>query len=94
MYQRTLEELLNEPGDSFPKRSEKITIISGRTLTKTQNWHKAIVLVVINEKKQLRLYGWRKNKDGQWRVGQNFNISKGYAAKISEILDAFVTGAG
>ena len=67
-------------------------MLAGKTLTRTQSWHKAIVLVSVGNKKQLRLFGWRKNKDGEWRVGQKFNISKGYAAKISEILDAFVMG--
>ena len=90
MYRRTLVELLNEPGDTFPSRSS-IEIISGKTLARTGSWHKAIVLVRSGEKRQLRLYGWQRNKDGEWRVRQKFNISKGYAAKISEILDSFAT---
>lgn len=89
MFRQNLKDLLDESPDSFPKRSN-IKMLAGKTLTRTPKWHKAIVLVSIGEKAQLRLFGWRKNKEGEWRIAQKFNISKGYAAKISEILDAFV----
>ena len=90
MNRQTLAELLPEQGDTFPRRSS-IEIISGKTLAKTGSWHKAIVLAKTGDRMQLRLYGWQKNKDGEWRVRQKFNISKRYAAKVSEILDAFAT---
>ncbi|MHA2023839.1 MAG: hypothetical protein ACTSWQ_09280 [Candidatus Thorarchaeota archaeon] len=90
MFGATLEELLHEPAESFPSRST-IKILQGRTLVKTGTWHKAIVLIDMDGKKQLRLYGWNKNKENVWKVRQKFNISRRYAAKLAHILDAFAT---
>ncbi len=90
MFGKTLDELLTEPPETFPSKS-KIKILRGRTLAKTGTWHKAIVLVDLDGKTQLRLYGWNKNKEDVWKVRQKFNISKGYAAKIAHILDVFAT---
>lgn len=91
MYFKGLTELLNEPGDVFPKRSE-LVILRGKTLAKTPTWHKAAVLVKVGEKQQLRLYGWQRTKTGEWRVRQKFNIAKSYAPTIGEILEAFAQG--
>lgn len=88
VYFKGLSTLLDEPGDSFPRRSE-LKILRGRTLTKTPSWHKAIVLVELAKGRQLRLIGWQLNKEGEWRMRQKFNISKGYALNIAEICEAY-----
>ena len=80
--------MLDEPGDTFPKRS-KLEITRGKTLAKTPTWHKAAVLVEVGGKWQLRLLGWQLNKEGEWRLRQKFNISQGYAAQLAEILESF-----
>jgi len=90
MRRKSLTELLDEPGDAFPRRSS-IKIVCGKTLVKTSKWHKAVVLAEVDNKRQLRLCGWQETTDGEWRFRQKFNISKGYAARLSEILDAFAT---
>ncbi len=86
-----LEDLLDEPPESFPSRSS-VKILRGKTLTRIGKWHKAAVLVDSGGKKQLRLYGWRKSKEGIWKVIQKFNVSRGYAARVGAILDAFAIG--
>ena len=84
-----LTEMLNDPIEEFPV-SETIKVIAGKRLAKTGSWLKAILLVETGENKyQLRLYGWQKNKEGQWKVRQKFNISKGYAKNMAEIFQAF-----
>lgn len=88
MYFKGLNELLDELGEKFPKRSE-LTILRGKTLTRTPTWHKAVVLVEVGEKQQLRLYGWQRTKDGEWRVRQKFNIAKGYAFALAEVCEAY-----
>ncbi len=88
VYFKGLSTLLDEPGESFPKRSE-LKIIRGKTLTKTPSWHKAIVLVELAKSQQLRLVGWQRNKEGKWRMRQKFNIAKGYAFIIAEVLEAY-----
>ncbi len=88
MYFKGLVELLDEPGDRFPQRSN-LKILRGKTLTKTPTWIKAVVLVEVEGKPQLRLCGWQRKKEGEWRLSQKFNISRAYAIKISEILEAY-----
>ena len=88
MYFKGLETLLDESGDTFPRRSE-LKILRGKTLTKTPSWHKAIVLVELAKGRQLRLVGWQLNKEGEWRMRQKFNIAKGYAYTIAEVCEAY-----
>ncbi len=88
IYTKSLNEVLVESGDDF-NVGQGIEAIRGKTLTRTPTWLKAAVLVRVREKHQLRLYGWQKNKEGKWKVRQKFNISKGYAADLSEIIDLF-----
>ena len=88
VYFKGLSTLLDEPGESFPKRSE-LKILRGKTLTKTPSWHKAIVLVELKKGQQLRLVGWQRNKEGEWRMRQKFNIAKGYALEIAETCEAY-----
>jgi len=84
----SIEKLLNEEPASFPTGAA-VKVLRGRTMAKTATWFKAILLVDVGNKHQLRLYGWQKNKEGVWKVRQKFNISKGYSMRLSEILDAF-----
>ena len=81
-------ELLNDDTSEFPV-SKTIKVLAGKRLAKTSSWLKAIVLVETGNKKQLRLYGWQKNKEGVWKVRQKFNISKGYSQKLSTIFSSF-----
>ena len=82
-----IEELLPE-SEGFPV-SKEVKVIRGLKITKTSDWLKAIVLVDVGKKLQLRLYGWQKDKEGKYKVRQKFNISKGYAGKLGRILLAF-----
>ncbi len=82
-----IEEMLPET-EGFPTGSG-IKIIRGKTLAKTGSWLKAVLLVQSGDKKQIRLYGWQKNKEGEYKVRQKFNISKGYSVRLAEILIAF-----
>lgn len=82
-----IEDLLPET-EGFPTGTG-IKIIRGKTLAKTGTWLKAVILVETQNKKQIRLYGWQKNKDGEYKLRQKFNISKGYSIKLAEILIAF-----
>lgn len=83
-----IEDLLPQTEEIFPV-GDGIKIIRGKTLAKTGQWLKAILLVEVGDKKQLRMYGWQKNKEGDYKLRQKFNISKGYSADVAEILMAF-----
>jgi hypothetical protein len=74
--------------EGFPV-GEGIKVIRGKTLAKTGSWLKALLLVNVGDKKQLRFYGWQKDKEGNYKVRQKFNVSKGYAATVGEIMLAF-----
>ncbi|MHA2224112.1 MAG: hypothetical protein ACXAC8_02835 [Candidatus Hodarchaeales archaeon] len=84
----SLTELLTDNIEEFPV-SKSIKLLAAKRLAKTAQWLKAICLVETGGKQQIRLYGWQKNKAGEWKVRQKFNISKGYAEKLSLILSAF-----
>jgi len=83
-----LAALLPEGPEKFPV-GEGVKVVRGRTLTQMGDWHKAIVLVDNRGKKQVRLYGWQRNKEGQYKMRQKFNISPGYSSVIREVLEAF-----
>ena len=89
MVEKTLEELLPEGPENFPV-GEGVTVLRGKTLAKTGQWLKAILLTESGNKKQLRLYGWQKNKEGQYKNRQKFNISQGYMKLLSTIMLAFL----
>jgi len=82
-----LMELLGDSTD-LPV-SSTIKVLAAKRLAKTSTWLKAICLVETGGKRQIRLYGWQKNKEGVWKVRQKFNISKGYSKKLSDIFAAF-----
>ncbi len=82
-----IEELLPTT-EGYPV-GEGIKVLRGKTLAKTSQWLKALLLVEVQGKKQLRFYGWQKNKEGEYKNRQKFNVSKGYAGKIAEIMLAF-----
>ncbi|MHA1214287.1 MAG: hypothetical protein ACTSPG_03260 [Candidatus Hodarchaeales archaeon] len=83
-----LLDLLDDNPEEFPV-SSTLKVLAAKKLAKTSSWLKAICLVETGGKQQIRLYGWQKNKEGQWKVRQKFNISKGYSAKIADIFKAF-----
>lgn len=86
---RKLKEILPEEIENFPV-GQGISVLSGKTLVKTGTWKKAILLVKIGNKKQLRLYGWQKNKEGIWKLRQKFNLPRGeFSAELTTILHAF-----
>lgn len=84
----SLRELLTDNTEEFPV-SKTIKVIAGKRLAKTAQWLKAIVLIETGGRHQIRLYGWQKNKAGEWKVRQKFNISQGYSEKLSQICHAF-----
>ena len=88
---KRLDELLSDVQTMDIPVGKDIVVLKGKMLSKTPTWLKMILLVQIGSKKQLRLYAWQKNKFGQYKVRQKFNISKGYSIKLSEILMAFST---
>lgn len=83
-----LKDLLPDGPEKFPV-GEGVKVLRGRTLTQMGDWHKAIVLIDNRGKKQIRLYGWQRNKQGEYKVRQKFNISPGYAKIIKDVLDTF-----
>ncbi len=84
-----LKELLTDPIEEFPV-SKSLKLVAAKRLAKTASWLKAICLIeMAGGKFQVRLYGWQKNKAGEWKVRQKFNISKGYSGKLSQIFQAF-----
>ena len=91
---KSLRLLLPEDGSKFPIVGN-LEPICGKTLVKSGNWWKAIVLtkqkVKNREKYQLRLYGWFKNEEGVYKVRQKFNVSlSSYLSNIIDILQVFV----
>lgn len=82
-----LEKLLPQT-EGFPTGTG-ITVLRGKVLSKTPQWLKAILLVETGNKKQIRFYGWQKNKEGDYKVRQKFNVSRGYAGVVAEIMLAF-----
>ena len=86
-----LEALLPEAPTVFPVH-KGITVLRGKTLTTTQSgWFKAVVEVLKDTKRQIRLYGWCKNKEGEFKLRQKFNISPGYAPIVKDVLTKFET---
>ncbi len=84
-----LKDLLTDPIEEFPV-SKTLKLVAAKKLAKTSSWLKAICLIELADgKHQVRLYGWQKNKAGEWKVRQKFNISKGYSEKLSRIFHAF-----
>ncbi len=81
-------ELLGDSVVDLPV-SSTIKVLAAKRLAKTSTWLKAICLVETGGKRQIRLYGWQKNKEGIWKVRQKFNVSKGYSKRLSEIFAAF-----
>jgi hypothetical protein len=86
--------LLPEGGEKFPV-GKGIEIVRGKTLSRTNKWWKAILLIKTKrakeEKYQLRLYAWQKNKKNEYKVRQKFNISLArYLGDVIDILQMFV----
>jgi hypothetical protein len=90
---KILKQLLNEDGKKFPA---KVEVICGKTLSKTRDWWKAILLIKVKygqtEKYQLRLYGWRwSKKKNRYANIQKFNISPArYLIDLLQIFQVFI----
>lgn len=82
--------------DGFPTVTE---VVAGRTLSKRNNWWKAILLVATKyygkENQQLRLYAWQWNEPAaKWKLRQKYNFSgKDTLPTIVAILEAYRGGA-
>lgn len=92
---KILQEILNENPASFPFYPT-IKVLGVRTITRTRNWIKAISLIDSSRNKepkyQLRLYGWQKNKKGEYKVRQKFNISQSaYVGLLIFVLNHFIS---
>ena len=67
--------------------SEKLTVIEGVTLYKTEKWWSAIALVDSFGRKQIAMYLWL-NKEGKWKRQQKFVIrKKAEWSQIKEIVE-------
>jgi hypothetical protein len=90
---KILKQFLNENGKKFPAQ---VKVLRGKTIAKTSNWWKAIVLIENkyknNIKYQLRFYGWQwSDKDKRYKTRQKFNISpSAYVGDIISILHIFL----
>ncbi len=95
---KVLKALLPENGKDFPI-GKGVNCICGKTFARTGIWWKAILLVKTKfgnvEKYQLRLYGWRKNKEGVYKNRQKFNLSASrYVSDLIASLHTFIAESG
>jgi len=79
--------------------NEEIKVIAGKTLTKSNKWWKAVLLVELGfgdrKQYQIRLYGWKKNQQGEYKVKQKFNVSSAlYLGELINIFYAFAEDTG
>jgi len=67
--------------------SEKLTIIKGVTLYKTEKWWSAIALVDSFGRKQIAMYLWL-NKEGKWKRQQKFVVrNKAEWSQVKETIE-------
>jgi hypothetical protein len=91
-YQLTiLKNLLGEE-EKFPA---KVEVVCGRTLAKTRDWWKAILLVKFltskGERYQIRFYGWQKGSQGVYKTRQKFNLSQAkYLTTVIGVLHEYI----
>jgi len=72
--------------EKFPI-SERLKVIKGHTLYKTEKWWSAIVLVESFGRKQIAVYLWGK-RDGQWKRRQKLVVhNKGEWLQIKEAIE-------
>lgn len=72
--------------------SEKLTVIEGVTLYKTEKWWSAIALVDSFGRKQIAMYLWL-NKEGKWKRQQKFVIhNKAEWAQVKDIVENLLPG--
>lgn len=84
--------------EKYPVNKE-IKVIAGKTLAKSNKWWKAMLLVELGfgsrKRYQIRLYGWKKNQHGEYKVKQKFNISPAlYLGELINIFYAFAEDTG
>jgi hypothetical protein len=67
--------------------SEKLKVLQGVTLYKTDKWWSAVTLVESFGRKQIAVYLWL-NKDGVWKRKEKFLIhNKAEWSKIKEAVE-------
>jgi len=90
---KLLKTLLPDTESPFPV-GKGIQVVGGKTLSRTRDWWKAFLLIktsyTARDRYQLRLYGWRKNKEGVYKTIQKFNVSlASYLGDVVAIMQAF-----
>jgi hypothetical protein len=70
--------------------SEKLKVLEGATLYKTDKWWSAVALIDSFGRKQIALYVWL-NKEGKWKRNQKYIIhNKSEWSQIKEAIEKFV----
>lgn len=77
------------PEEEFPI-SEKLKVIEGTTLYKTDKWWSAVLLIESFGRKQIAIYLWNK-RDDVWKRRQKFVVNNKEAwAKITEAVEKYL----
>lgn len=72
--------------EGFPI-SEKLKVIEGKTLYKTEKWWSAVVLLESFGRKQVAVYLWDKRND-QWKRRQKFVVkNKGEWQRLKDAVE-------
>lgn len=75
--------------EEFPV-SEKLKVVSGTTLYKTDKWWSAVLVVESFGRKQVTLYLWNKAGD-RWKRRQKFMVpGKDEWAKIKQAVEKYL----
>jgi len=75
--------------EEFPV-SEKIKVIEGETLYKSDKWWAAVLLVDSFGRKQIAVYLWSK-KNNEWKRRQKYVIhNKGEWLQIKDVIDKLI----
>jgi hypothetical protein len=75
--------------EQFPV-SEKLKVIEGTTLFKSNKWWSAVVLLESFGRKQVGIYLWHE-RDGDWKRRQKFVVgSIDNWAKIKETVEKYI----
>jgi hypothetical protein len=75
--------------ENFPI-SEKLKVIEGTTIYKTDTWWSAVLLIESFGRKQVAIYLWNKKGD-DWKRRQKFVVSnKDSWKKMAEAVDKYL----
>ena len=65
-------------------------VVDGRTIGRRGLWWSAVLAIHPKEKKPyIKLFKWRKNKEGEWKEQQKFIINNG--TQLSTVTDSLNT---